>query len=132
MTKMIPNARRILFLHGTINRHAEWLKQMYITFADNGLTIESLNIINFTMINNAIRHSLENTDLIIVLLDGVVINMIETIIALANNYHIPLCTAEMQSVKKGAVCCIGTDLALSGAYSAAIAKKIILEIGIKF
>jgi putative ABC transport system substrate-binding protein len=125
--KIIPRAQTILFLHRDTKLNNKWIIEMHETFNQHKLKIVDLNLTDEAFSLNFIHEAMGSIDLILVVLDHAIINMIDSIIAIANNYNVPLCVSDLESTKKGAFLGICPDILNNGEYSALIAKKIIID-----
>ncbi len=123
--KMTPHAQRFLFISHN-SQEASWQLDMQKAFTDQQLSLQHLNISDAPNIQGVIRNALTNIDAILVLFDSTTL-FIDTIIGLADQFHIPLYVADITSAQKGAVCCISPDITKNSTYSGLLAKKILLE-----
>jgi len=127
MKKIIPRAQTILFLHRDTKLNNKWIVEMHEAFKNHQLKIVDLNLTDEAFSLNFIHEAMRGIDLILVVLDHAIINIIDSIIAVANNYNVPLCVSDLESTKKGAFLGICPDILNNGEYSALIAKKIIID-----
>ena len=93
-----------------------------------GISFACVEILNIADIQQKVTGAIESADVIMVLKDNTVVSGIDSLIALCQRYHVPLCASDLNSVAKGAALGYGIYEAESG-IQAAYQAKFILEEG---
>lgn len=126
MKLLMPHVKKALLVHQNPTL-SDAQVELIETLKGKGITVSLVHAVDIGTTINYLRSALDSVDAIIITRESNLLNAMDKLVTLANNYQVPLYVSDLGSVTKGAACGIGSDETTFGRYSAWFAKKVLFE-----
>ncbi len=126
LKKLVPNIRKALFLYNT-SRDPSCLDGIKAELDQHGITHTEVGIENINTTFNYLRNALEDIDVIIVLRDSGMVPAMDKLVALGNNYHVPIFVSDTISIERGAACGACSHEGSASHYSVWFAREMLIH-----